>query len=502
MELKPAERDFFRRVARAVFTNPFGDEWEKMESAPVTERIVALEREGRADLGDYRGEDEEVLRYTYLFDLYFRYRERFDGVIDAQLEAGEEPVAVPFAGEVLAELRRRGFSAASARRHFALFFQLRRAFFFIDRALVGTSPCMRALRRDLWNNIFTRDLRRYGELLWDRMEDFSTLLLGETGTGKGSAAAAIGRSGFLPLDRKDERFVESFTRAFVSLNLSQYPEQLIESALFGHEKGAFTGAMQATEGALAGCSPHGSVFLDEIGEVAAPVQIKLLRVLQERVFTPVGSNREKRFRGRVIAATNRSLDELRAEGAFRDDFFYRLCSDVIVVPPLRLRLEEDPNELGDLVKSVMTRLLGVEDAAVAADVRRTLENELGPRYPWPGNVRELEQAVRRVLLKGSYGGDLRGSAAVEAADPELRELHAGTMDARQVLAAYCAMLHRRHGSLAAVARVTRLDRRTVRKYVEESGAKVGFPQSRRPTHLPPDTQPRDDEPGTGQRSTI
>src|SRR5205823_10438393 len=133
---------------------------------------------------------------------------------------------------------------------------------------------------------------------------------------------------------------ESFMRGFIALNLSQFPETLIESELFGHRKGAFTGAVETHEGVLARCSPHGAIFLDEIGEVTAPVQIKLLQVLQERTFCPVGSHEPVRFRGRVIAATNRSLAALRAGELLRADFFYRLCSDLIEVPPLRQRFEE------------------------------------------------------------------------------------------------------------------------------------------------------------------
>src|SRR6185436_16388224 len=235
-----------------------------------------------------------------------------------------------------------------------------------------------------------------------RMEDFSTLLLGETGSGKGTAAAAIGRSGFIPFNPSRGCFAESFTHGFLSLNLSQFSQALIESELFGHRKGAFTGAIEAQEGALARCSPHGAIFLDEIGEVPIPVQIKLLQVLQERTFSPVGSHEKLRFRGRVIAATNSELEELRAQKLFRDDFFYRLCSDVITVPSLQQRLRECPGELDALLTNLVYRTTGESESELIGFVRERLLASVGEHYEWPGNVRELEQAVRRILITGSY----------------------------------------------------------------------------------------------------
>src|SRR5262249_13598430 len=152
------------------------------------------------------------------------------------------------------------------------------------------------------------------------------------------------------------------------INLSQYPEALLESELFGHRKGAFTGAVESHEGLFARCSPHGAIFLDEIGEVPATVQIKLLQVLQERVFSPVGSHEKHRFRGRVVAASTRAIHDLRQRGAFRDDFFYRLCSDIITVPPLRQRLEEDPGELEELLKHTLSRMTGEESPPLVEKV--------------------------------------------------------------------------------------------------------------------------------------
>jgi transcriptional regulator with GAF, ATPase, and Fis domain len=371
---------------------------------------------------------------------------------------------VPFAEEALNQFARRGFDPEAAIRFFGIFYQIRRAFHFISGGLIGESASMKELRRHLWDNIFTHDTRLYDRYLWNRMEDFSTLLLGETGTGKGTGAAAIGRSGYIPFDRKSGRFVESFTRGFVSLNLSQHPEALIESELFGHRKGAFTGAIEAHEGIFARCSPHGAIFLDEVGDVSAPVQIKLLQVLQERTFSPVGSHEKKRFRGRVIAATNQPLDVLRERRVFRDDFFYRLCSDVLVVPPLRHRLQESPPELNLLVGYLVTRSVGQPARELVDLVLETIQGGVGPHYSWPGNVRELEQAVRRILLTRQYAGDARRLGS-DVRSSLVAGLDDGNLTADQLLAGYCSLLYQRHSTMEEVARRTRLDPRTVKRYL-------------------------------------
>ncbi len=479
--LEAEDRQFFHLVSEAAFSNPFSAERDELDMrlagltgaskekllqaavVSVHERVRALERAGRANLSLYNQEDREYLALGLLFEQFHRYLKAFDELIQQQLREGDEPCAVPFSGELLTRLRECGFKAQEARHYFAFFYQLRRAFFFIDQ-LVGQSRAMRNLRCALWNNVFTHDARRYEERLWDRMEDFSTLLLGETGTGKGAAAAAIGRSGYIPFDEKRGRFAESFARNFISINLSQFPEALIESELFGHKKGAFTGAVENHQGVLARCVPHGAIFLDEIGDVSVPVQIKLLKVLQERVFSPVGSHDNKLFRGRIIAATNRSLTELRREGNFRDDFYYRLCSDVIEVPTLRQQLAEDPASLPELLKYLLIRILGAADPALVTSISQALQRDLPSGYRWPGNVRELEQAVRRVLLNGSYAGD---PFANPAAEENLQAIaDAGEMNAQQLLSTYCRQLYQRFGTYEEVARRTELDRRTVKKYIQ------------------------------------
>jgi DNA-binding NtrC family response regulator len=489
--LSSADRDFYARVSEASFANPFGEERERIDRslarAPrtagrpeVVDRMLALVRARLRELGAAErrrlpDEDRVLVDQAILFDLFHRYGGGFDALVQEQVARGARPAAVAFGAEALRAIVGEGFEPAEARRTFALFYQLRRAFYFISHTLPGESACMRQLRERLWTNVFTHDVRLYARALWRRMEDFSTFLLGDTGTGKGTAAAAIGRSGWIPYDERSATFTESFVGSFLSINLSQFPEALIESELFGHKKGAFTGAVEAHEGAFARCSAHGAIFLDEIGEVAVPVQIKLLRVLQERTFSPVGGHETARFSGRVIAATNRPLDELRARGAFRDDFYYRLCSDVIEVPSLRQRLREDGRELDVLLGFILRRILGDDPPEMRAMVREAIDTGLAPDYPWPGNVRELEQCVRRVLLTRRYSGDRRpgasapaAPAAIPAGDERLLDL-AGDATAKGLVVRYCKALYGRHGTYEEVARRTGLDRRTVKAYVTEPG---------------------------------
>lgn len=478
-KLSAKDAEFFQAVSAAAFSNPFSPERDQFDrviggtAGPSREssleaavkavrlRTTALHSQGALSLKLYDQNDQELLANGILFDFFHTYLKDFDALIKEQLLAGDDPCPVVFSGELLALFRERGFSADAARQYFALFYQLRRAFYFINQ-LSGDSPSMQELRCKLWNNIFTCNPLRFKNKLWDKMEDFSTLLLGETGTGKGAAAAAIGRSGHIPFNEKTGRFAESFTRNFISINLSQFSEALIESELFGHKKGAFSGAIENHEGVFSRCVPHGTIFLDEIGEVSVPIQIKLLKVLQERTFSPVGSHATKRFRGRIVAATNRPLKELRAEGTFRDDFYYRLCSDVIEVPSLKQQLEEKPSSLNALIKRVVSNIMGEEDKSIVD----TVKEELPQKYHWPGNIRELEQAIRRILLSGHYRGE---SLALPTKDQDnLQSLAEAEVPAAQMLSAYCKQLYAKLGTYEEVARRAEMDRRTVKKYIDEA----------------------------------
>ena len=348
---------------------------------------------------------------------------------------------------------------------FACFYQVRRAFHLIHRHIVGASGPAARLRAAVWQSVFTHDMRRYWRSLYDRMHDVTTLITGPSGTGKELVARAIGLSRYIPFDAERETFAATLDGAFHALNVSALSPTLIESELFGHRKGAFTGAVQDRVGWLEACPRFGAVLLDEVGEIDAAIQVKLLRVLQTRGFSRIGETAPRAFEGKLIAATNRDLAAEMRAGRFREDLYYRLCSDLIVTPSLREQLRDAPGELRNLVLFVSERVVGPDGAAGLADeVLACVERDLGPDYPWPGNVRELEQCVRNVLVRKEY----RPPAAPGSGRPGdvAAELERGGLTAEELLRRYCTLVYARTGSYQETARRLQLDRRTVKRHVD------------------------------------
>jgi transcriptional regulator with PAS, ATPase and Fis domain len=207
----------------------------------------------------------------------------------------------------------------------------------------------------------------------------TVLLLGETGTGKELVAQAI--------------HLNSLRRQgpFVVVNCAALPETLLESELFGHEKGAFTGATAKKEGRFL-LAHQGTLFLDEIGELQTSTQAKILRVLQSREFEPLGSNRTLRVEVRIIAATNRNLEAMVQAGTFRDDLYYRLHVFPLTIPPLRDRQEDTPL-LAEFFLERFREKYQRQVKALAPEVVRAFH-----RYSWPGNIRELENTLERGVI--------------------------------------------------------------------------------------------------------
>lgn len=209
--------------------------------------------------------------------------------------------------------------------------------------------------------------------------DTTVLIRGENGTGKELVAKAIHYNS----PRKDG--------GFIAINCGAIPEALMESELFGHEKGAFTGAFERKIGKFQ-LANNGTLFLDEIGELKPEMQVKLLRVLQEKKFVPVGGQREIKTNTRIIAATNRNLEKMIEDRLFREDLFYRLNVLPIFLPPLRDRSEDIPALVHHFLKKIgkkhPTKIAGISPISL----------EALKRYHWPGNIRELENLIERAFI--------------------------------------------------------------------------------------------------------
>ncbi|PIS10918.1 MAG: sigma-54-dependent Fis family transcriptional regulator [Bdellovibrio sp. CG10_big_fil_rev_8_21_14_0_10_47_8] len=209
--------------------------------------------------------------------------------------------------------------------------------------------------------------------------DTTVLVRGENGTGKELVARAIHYNS----PRK--------SGAFVAINCGAIPENLMESEIFGHEKGAFTGAVERKIGKFQ-LANNGTLFLDEIGELKPDMQVKLLRVLQEKKFLPVGSNREIKTNARIIAATNRNLEKMIEDNTFREDLFYRLNVMPIFLPPLRDRKDDIPALVQSFIKK-FSKSHSSTIHSISPEAMECLKN-----YRWPGNIRELENAIERSFV--------------------------------------------------------------------------------------------------------
>jgi two-component system response regulator HydG len=207
----------------------------------------------------------------------------------------------------------------------------------------------------------------------------TVLLLGETGTGKELVAQAIHRNS------------ARASGPFVVVNCAALPETLLESELFGHERGAFTGATHRKDGRFV-LAHQGTLFLDEVGELTLPLQAKLLRVLQDREVEPLGSTRSLKVDVRIITATNRDLDAMVREGRFREDLFYRLNVFPVVLPPLRERQEDLP-ALAEFFLEKFSQKNRREGISLAPEVLEAFRH-----YPWPGNIREMENVLERAVI--------------------------------------------------------------------------------------------------------
>jgi DNA-binding NtrC family response regulator len=496
------ERAFLHAVSHLGYSNPFlperityerealGTDFVEAEAvwsmrvdqpdAPFTNntniiaRVETLVPQLRARLAKgASASDQDLLLYEdgALFHLFHRYYTHFDKVIVRAMNLKRTRECCGFYAEFLHDWEQVFHipgvvlpAQHDAAHLFACFFQVRRAFHHIFQAIIGRSMAAARLRAAVWQSIFTHDMRRYRRTLYARMGDFTTLIRGPSGTGKELVARAIGLSRYVPFDPKALTFTEDFASSFYALNLSALPSTLIESELFGHRRGAFTGALQDRRGWLEMCPLLGTVFLDEIGDLNASIQVKLLRVLQTRTFQSLGDTTERHFHGKLIAATNRDLFHAMQAGHFREDFYYRLCSDLIRTPSLQEQLRESPEVLRELLVFIARRVVGDEAEALAAEVETWIIQHLGRDYPWPGNIRELEQCVRNVLVRQEY--QPFQTRPLSSYEEFLQACTNDTLTADELLRRYCTWVYAQTGSYEATARRLQLDRRTVKSKID------------------------------------
>ena len=491
--LSSRERSFLEAVANLGYCNPFlpermeleraalgrdftdaGPIWSVSVSEPELERPNIMKLHARlpgvidavrARLTDASPDERAIYEEAVHCMLYQRYYRRF---VDAR--------QYRFYKEFIEDWNRLGLGPELDPAHvFACFRQIQRAFFAIYDNIIGNSMPAARLRASIWQSIFTCDMRRYRRTLYRKMGEFPTLITGPSGTGKELIARAIAGSRYVPFDPGRMEFADARAETFLPINIAALTPTLIESELFGHRRGSFTGAIGDRQGWLESCPAAGSVFLDELGEMDMAPQVKLLRVIETRRFSPVGDTATREFKGKLIAATNRDLPkEIRAR-RFREDLYYRLCADLIQTPSLAEQIRDSPGALHEVIHYMTLRTVGEEAERCLPEVEDWIATHLPRDYSWPGNYRELEQCVRNVIIRRSYK-PLADTRPVEENDSRAR-FDAGQATAAEVLSSYAAHVYGLTGSFEETARRLNVDRRTARKQI---GAFLCEPTPRKP----------------------
>ncbi len=513
--IDPVRMAFLSPLSRLYQTNPFEPAWAALATGALGRGSVSDARAGglKKALEEIRGplaqalaaiamqlaqgkaasdEERAVYRGAALYGLWDEYGPRLQALIDG--EAIDAPFYDGFVEQHRFLFNHPGLTVPEPAHLLALLYQARRAWYFASTNIGGRSPSAEAVRASLWRANLGSDLDAYADGLYRRMDEIPVLITGETGTGKELAAECIGWSRYIPFDPGTKRFATTAAGDYYARNLGEVPGELMESALFGHKRGSFTGATGDMTGCLGWPKPYGSLFLDEIGELPEHVQVKLLRPLQSRAYLPIGESKAHKLRGRLLFATHRNLPALCREGKVRADFLERINGVPIRMPPLRQMLAEAPEELRGYVRGFLAEKLDhpgrVEDWS-ARVVRSIEETKRG--YAWPGNVRELRNYAENYLLMDGRVETAETSApsvvaqagsaeGVQAGTPESAaqassgilgpQAKAGKVSADEVMRAYVTQVHVLTGeNKAETARRTGLNWRTVKRLIDPARLK-------------------------------
>ncbi len=495
--LSAQDLQFAHCVSRLLYCNPFlperialertalgndfdasGAEWNLRGDVdtdhPNVQALLARAARVTATLGSQLSQlspaQLDQYRDVVLFLAYYRSRDDFDPLLEAPSGEHARMTAsfARFKKELSAALPPPHFdpTPGDIAHLFACFFQVKRAIHCIFRNIIGLSVPVARLRAAVWQSVFTHDMRRYRTVLYPMMNNITTLITGPSGTGKELVARGIALSRYIPYNAERNRFWNHYAETYYPINLSALSPTLIESELFGHARGAFTGATADRSGWFEQCDATGTVFLDEIGDLDPAIQVKLLRVLDTGTFHRIGDGVERQFDGKVVAATNRTLVDEMHDGRFREDLYYRLCSDVIATPSLRERLADRPDELTDLVLFIARRHAGAQAEPLAKEVLTCIRTNIGPDYAWPGNVRELEQCVRNVLVRGTYAPQAVAPTTFSKTLGD--DAAAGDIPLDDLITRYCTLVYEQTGSFEGTARKLGIDRRTVKSKVDLS----------------------------------
>ena len=284
--------------------------------------------------------------------------------------------------------------------------------------------------------------------------DVGVLLLGESGTGKELLARAV------------HELSPRVDKPFCAINCAAIPENLMESELFGHEKGAFTGAIKQTKGKIE-LANSGTLFLDEIGDVPLAIQVKLLRFLQERVIERIGGRQQLEVDVRIVCATNQNLEQMIAAGTFREDLYYRLSEMVVNIPPLRDR-KNDPELLAHSFLARFNKEHGRSVRGFGSEALAALES-----HAWPGNVRELENRIKRAVIMAD--GNRITPVDLDLADPEEIPEVLNLAQAREEVERreIPRALSRAEGNISQAAKLLGISRPTLYDLMRHHGFRVG-----------------------------